>query len=284
MDLWCKLSRPSNDDYYDYGEFLVNEKIRLLNIDLDNITMKDLVDNFERGFLLTLHVDMIMKLQKQKDFYDIISEFDVITCDSQILVVAGSVLGTPFKERVSGSDFFPLYCEKYKNDESIKVFLCGGGPGIAEIAAKNINERVGREIIVGTDSPPFDYDTNPEEVDRMINKINDSGATVLLVGLGAGRQEKFMYTNRHKLKDVHTFLPLGGTIDYEAKTLVRPAAWITDWGFEWLYRLLKEPKQRWHRYLVHQPPVLWLLLKQRLGLYKNPFEESSKTDSSRSES
>ena len=68
-----------------------------------------------------------------------------------------------------------------------------------------------------------------------------------------------------------TFLPLGGTIDYEAGTLERPAPWVTNSGLEWLYRLVREPRQRWRRYLVHQPPVLWLLALQRLGLYRNPF-------------
>jgi N-acetylglucosaminyldiphosphoundecaprenol N-acetyl-beta-D-mannosaminyltransferase len=251
----------------------VSDKIRLLNVDLDNLTMQELLDNFSRGMLLTLHVDMIMKLQKQRDFYEILPAFDVITCDSQILVAAAKLLGTPFKERVSGSDFFPLYLEKYKNDPDITIFLCGGAPGVAELAAKKINARIGRQIIVGTDSPPFDYDKRPEEIERMIAKINESKATVLLVGLGAGRQEKFMVHNRERFQYVHTFLPLGGTLDYEAETLKRPAPWVTDWGLEWLYRLVSEPKQRWHRYIVHQPPVLWLLLKQKLGLYRNPFDD-----------
>ena len=81
-----------------------------------------------------------------------------------------------------------------------------------------------------------------------------------------------MVKNRHRFTHVKTFLPLGGTIDYEAETLQRPPAWITTTGFEWLYRLVREPRQRWHRYIVHQPPVLWHLFKQRLGLYRNPFE------------
>lgn len=251
----------------------MSDKIRLLNVDLDNLTMQELLDNFSRGMLLTLHVDMIMKLQKQRDFYEILPAFDVITCDSQILVAAAKLLGTPFKERVSGSDFFPLYLEKYKNDPDITIFLCGGAPGVAELAATKINARIGREMIVGTDSPPFDYDKRPEEIERMISKINGSKATVLLVGLGAGRQEKFMVHNRERFQHVHTFLPLGGTLDYEAETLKRPAPWVTNWGLEWLYRLVSEPKQRWQRYIVHQPPVLWLLLKQKLGLYRNPFDD-----------
>jgi exopolysaccharide biosynthesis WecB/TagA/CpsF family protein len=248
------------------------EKVKLLNVEVDNITMDELVDTFREGMLLTVHVDMIMKLQTDREFFDILPQFDIITCDSQILTAAATLLGTPLKERVSGSDFFPRFYTKYKDDPGITVFICGGGPGIAETAMKNVNAKVGRQIIVGADSPPKDYDTKPGEVDRMIARINESKATVLLVGLGAGRQEKFMVRHRDRMPHVKTFLPLGGTIDYEAGTLERPKSWVTNSGFEWLYRLLREPKQRWHRYLVHQPPVLYHLTMQRLGLYRNPFE------------
>jgi N-acetylglucosaminyldiphosphoundecaprenol N-acetyl-beta-D-mannosaminyltransferase len=249
-------------------------KVRLLNVDVDDLTMDELVDSFREGALLTLHVDMIMKLQKDREFYDLISHFDVITCDSQILFLASKLLGTPFRERVSGSDFFPFFYRKHAADPSVTVFICGGAPGVAEIARQNVNAKVGREMVVGTDSPPRDYDQKPGQIDEMVAKINASGATVLVIGLGAGRQEKFIVRQRDRLPRVRTFLPLGGTIDYEAGTLERPPAWITDIGLEWLYRLVREPRQRWHRYIVHQPPVLPLLLQQRLGLYKNPFTDS----------
>jgi exopolysaccharide biosynthesis WecB/TagA/CpsF family protein len=108
----------------------------------------------------------------------------------------------------------------------------------------------------------------------MVARINESRASVLLVGLGAGRQEKFVVRQRNSLPYVRTFLPLGGTIDYEAGALERPAPWVTNVGLEWLYRLLREPGQRWRRYLVHQPPVLGLLARQRLGLYRDPFAAS----------
>ena len=128
-------------------------------------------------------------------------------------------------------------------------------------------------MVVATDSPPLDYDSRPDEIERMIARINKSKASVLVIGLGAGRQEKFIVKNRDRLPYVKIYLPLGGAIDYEAKSLKRPPVWITNAGLEWLYRLLREPRQRWRRYLVHQPPVLYLLLKQKLGLYKNPFTQ-----------
>ncbi|HEX9486858.1 MAG TPA: WecB/TagA/CpsF family glycosyltransferase [Gemmatimonadales bacterium] len=250
-------------------------KVRLLNVDVDDITMDELVGSFRDGLLLTLHVDMIMKLQNDREFYEILPHFDVVTCDSQILFGAAKLLGTPLRARVSGSDFFPRFYARHKDDPRVTVFICGGGPGTAAIAGRNVNASVGREMVVGTDSPPFDYDAKPGEIDRMIAKINESRANVLLVGLGAGRQEKFIVKHRDRFPYVRTFLPLGGTIDYEARTLERPGVWVTNAGLEWLYRLMSEPRQRWRRYLVHQPPVLYLLARQRMGLYRNPFENCS---------
>jgi N-acetylglucosaminyldiphosphoundecaprenol N-acetyl-beta-D-mannosaminyltransferase len=249
----------------------MRKRVRLLNVEVDDITMDELVESFREGLLLTLHVDMIMKLQKDREFYEILPQFDVVTCDSQILTLAAKALGTPLRERVSGSDFFPRFYEKHRDDPSVTVFICGGARGVAEIARRNVNEKVGREMIVGTDSPPLDYDRSPAEVERILAKIDASRATVLVVGLGAGRQEKFIVRYRDRLPHVKTFLPLGGTIDYEARTLQRPAPWVTNAGLEWLYRLVREPRQRWRRYLVHQPPVLVRLLQQRLGVYRDPF-------------
>jgi N-acetylglucosaminyldiphosphoundecaprenol N-acetyl-beta-D-mannosaminyltransferase len=257
---------------------VMHDSVRLLNVDVDNITMDELLDSFCRGVMLTLHVDMIMKLQKDREFYELLPNFDVITCDSQILIAAAKMFGTPLRERISGSDFFPLFYARYKDDPAITVFICGGGPGVAELARKNVNAKVGREMIVATNSPSRDYDSRPDEIERLITQINQSKASVLLVGLGAGRQEKFIFKYRDRVPRVKLFLPLGGTIDYEAGTLPRPPAWISDAGLEWLYRVLREPRQRWHRYFVHQPPVLFHLARQKFGLYRDPFSGSRKDD------
>jgi len=247
------------------------KRVPMLNAYVHDVSMDDIVEHFRTGVMLTLHVDMIMKLQQDREFYDLLDQFDVITCDSQIMYFATRWLGTPVCERVSGSDYFPKFYTRYAEDPSMTVFLCGGKPGIAELAAKNINAKVGREMVVGTDSPAFDFDRNPEEIERMVAAINDSGATVCLVGLAGGRQEKFIMKHRDRMPGVKLWLPLGGTIDYESGTFDRPPSWITEWGFEWLYRLIKEPRARFHRYVIHEPPFLWAVLKQKLGTYRNPF-------------
>jgi len=249
-------------------------KVKLLNAEVDDLGMDELVETFRRGVMLTLHVDSIMKLQKDREFYELLPRFDVITCDSQILTLAARLLGTPLKERVSGSDYFPRFYMRYRDDPSVRIFICGGAPGVAELARQKVNSKVGREMVVGTNSPSRHYDRSPEEIERILSQINDSGATVLLVGLGGGRQEKFIFSYRHRLPRIQLFLPLGGTIDYEAGTLRRPPVWVTNAGMEWLYRVVKEPLQRWRRYFVHQPPFLYLFALQKLGLYTNPFEDA----------
>lgn len=246
--------------------------VKMLNAYVHDVSMDEVVETFREGVMLTLHVDMIMKLQKDREFYDLLDKFDVITCDSQIMYFSTKFLGTPVQERVSGSDYFPKFYMRYKDDPSVTVFLCGGKPGIAELAAQNVNRKVGREMIVGTDAPAFDYESDPAEIDRMIAAINDSGASVCLVGLGGGRQERFIMKYRDRMPGVKLWLPLGGTIDYESGTFDRPPSWITEWGFEWLYRLIKEPRARFHRYVVHEPPFVWAILKQKLGWYKDPFK------------
>ncbi|WOI58410.1 WecB/TagA/CpsF family glycosyltransferase [Palleronia sp. LCG004] len=251
--------------------FPERRKVKILNAYVHDVTMDEVVETLDEGLLLTLHVDMIMKLQKDREFHDILDQFDVITCDSQILYFATKFLGTPVPERVSGSDYFPRFYQRHRDNPDVTVFLLGGKPGIPEVAAKNINAKVGREFVVGTYAPPFNFDDDPAEIERMIEAVNASGATVLLVGLGGGRQEKFIIRHRDRFENVKLYLPLGGTIDYEAGTFRRPPGWVTEWGFEWLYRLVKEPRQRWHRYVVHEPPVVPLLVKQKLGLYRNPF-------------
>jgi exopolysaccharide biosynthesis WecB/TagA/CpsF family protein len=241
-----------------------------LNVDIDNITMEDLLQ-LRRGTFITVHTDMMRLFHTNREFHALLDEYDLVTCDSQILVYAAKVLGTPFKERVSGSDYLPRFYTKYADDPSVRMFLCGAAPGIADIARDRINAKVGRQIVVGTDSPPLGWLDNPDEVTRVIDKINASDATVLVVGLGAPKQDFFIHTYRDRMPGIDLFMPLGGTIDYEAGHVRRPAPWVTNIGLEWLWRVLSDPATRWRRYFVEQPPVMWHLLKQRLGRYHDPF-------------
>ena len=256
-------------------------QVKLLNIGLHNTTMLEMLDNLRfGGVVFTANVDHLIKLQKNKDFYLAYQESDYRVCDSQVLLYASNFLGTPLTEKLSGSDLFPAFYTYYKHDKNVKIFLLGAAPGIAKQAQKKINLKVGRDIVVASYSPTFGFEKDEEECQRIIDLIDQSGATVLAIGVGAPKQELWLTKYKDQLKNVKLFLAIGATIDFEAGNIQRSPKWMSQVGLEWLYRILCEPKRLWKRYIVDDLPFLWLIVKQRLNLYQNPwsYEKQSLLD------
>ena len=151
------------------------------------------------------------------------------------------------------------------------LFLLGGHPGSAEKALKKVNEECQREFIVGAYSPPFGFENDPIECENIIQRINQSEAKALAVGVGAPKQEKWIHANRHKMPKVDIFLGVGVTIDWMAGQTQRAPQWMQNSGLEWFHRLLKDPIRLSKRYLWRDIPLFWHILKQRFGIYQNPF-------------
>lgn len=251
----------------------MNDQITILNCCLLNMDKNELLEAFNEGILMPTNVDMIIKLQKDKDFLKCFQLANFPVNDSQIIRFAAKILGTSFKDTVSGSDFFPLFYMHHKNNENVKIYLLGAEDGIAQKAMVKINTITQRKMIVGCYSPPFGFEKNNEECNKIIEMINKSDATVLAIGLGAPKQEKWIIKYKDKLANINRFICIGATIDFEAGKIKRAPKIVRNIGLEWLYRLIKEPKRLWKRYLVDDIPFIWLLLKQKLGTYRNPFPE-----------
>jgi exopolysaccharide biosynthesis WecB/TagA/CpsF family protein len=245
-------------------------QVDILNVTIDNFSIAELLEKLESGVVLTPNVDHLMKLQKDREFYEIYSRADYKICDSQILIYAARFLGTPLKEKISGSDFFPLFCEHHRHNEDMKIFLLGGADGVADRAKSRINNRVGREIIIAAHSPSFGFEKNEQECLEIVERINQTKATVLAIGVGAPKQEKWIYQYKHKLTHVKIFLAVGATIDFEAGSIKRAPKWMSQAGVEWLFRITCDPRRLWKRYLIDDLPFFWLLLKQKFGLYSPP--------------
>ncbi|MEO1427889.1 MAG: WecB/TagA/CpsF family glycosyltransferase [Cyanobacteria bacterium J06633_8] len=245
------------------------KKIRILNLEIDNWSKQELLDKLKSGVVLTPNVDHIVKLQKDSEFVKSYSIGDYKICDSQIVMYASKFLGTPIKEKISGSDLLPAFCNYHKNNEDIKIFLLGAAQGVAKTAQKQINHKIGRRIVVNSYSPPFGFEKDEAECMRIIDLINNSDATVLVIGLGAPKQEKWLYKYKDDLKFIKIFMALGATIDFEAGNVKRAPKWMSEIGLEWLFRLLSEPKRLWKRYLLDDIPFIFLILKQKLSMYMN---------------
>jgi exopolysaccharide biosynthesis WecB/TagA/CpsF family protein len=244
--------------------------------------MKELLDKLRGGGVVyTPNVDHLIKLQTDYDFHRVYNAADYRVCDSQMLMFAAKFLGQPLREKISGSDLFPAFYRYYQNDENIKIFLLGGPTGVAEEARRQINTRLGKEIVVGSYCPPLGFENDQAECQTIIDLINDSGATVLAVGLGAPKQEKWIYFYKNKLKNIKIFFAIGATIEFEAGYRQRAPKWISAAGLEWLFRLLLEPNRLWKRYLIEDIPFFFLVLRQKLNLYsQKKYRESSPANNS----
>ncbi|HAX80193.1 MAG TPA: glycosyltransferase [Cyanobacteria bacterium UBA11372] len=243
------------------------KRVNILNTEIDNLSMTELLENLECGVVFTPNVDHIMKLREDREFREAYNGADCVICDSKILLYSSWFLGTPLREKISGSDFFPAFYNYHKNHEKIKIFLLGAGEGIAQKAQAKINQKVGREIVVGAYSPSYGFEKNESECLKIIEIIQSSGATVLAIGVGAPKQEKWIYKYRKELTNIKIFLAIGATLDFEADNLRRAPRWMSNVGLEWLFRLILEPRRLWKRYLVDDLPFFWLILKQKFTTY-----------------
>jgi exopolysaccharide biosynthesis WecB/TagA/CpsF family protein len=257
------------------------KQVKVLNVSIDNITMMELLDKLQHGgVVFTPNVNHIIQLQKKQSFYSVYQKADYKVCDSKILLYASHLLNTPIKEKIAGSDLFPAFCNYYRHDERVKIFLLGSQSEVVKAAQRKINARIGRNIVVAAHSPSFGFEKNEQECQEIVDLINASEATVLAIGVGAPKQEIWIAKYKKKLKKINTFLAIGATIDFEAGYIKRSPIWMSEVGLEWLYRLMSEPKRLWRRYLFDAIPFLLLILQQRLNLYSNPWPDAQ-TDFSR---
>lgn len=229
-----------------------------------------LLDRLHEGVVFTPNVDHLCLLQKDREFYKAYKNADWIICDSRVLRLFSKLLRKPIVESIPGATFFTEFYKYHKDDLDCKIFVLGGKKGIADRAMQNINRSIGREIVVGALSPSFHIDD--KEIEYIAQIINESGATVVLTGLGAPKQEKIIFKLRRFVPHVKIWMALGATIDFEAGSQKRAPMIIQKMALEWLYRFFKEPRRLFRRYFVNDTRFFWYFGKQLLGIYKNPFE------------
>lgn len=239
---------------------------KLLNIEVDNLTMSEaiikideLIQVANNSYIVTPNVDHIVKLETDEEFKKVYKDASLILTDGMPLVWISKLKKMPIKEKISGSDLFPKVCE-LAAQKDYKVFLLGAAPGVADQAASNLKKKFSGLQVVGTYSPSFGFENNPKEINKIIRIINDVKPDILAIGLGAPKQEKFIYNYKEKL-NVPISLAIGASIDFEAGNIKRAPKWMQNCGLEWLYRLVKEPRRMFKRYLMDDLKIIKIILK-----------------------
>jgi N-acetylglucosaminyldiphosphoundecaprenol N-acetyl-beta-D-mannosaminyltransferase len=174
------------------------------------------------------------------------------------------LLGRPLAERVTGSDLVPSVFAAASPRDPIRVYLLGAAPGVAERASRVIEQRYPGVRVVGAYGPPFGFERDAAENDRILERINAACAELLLVGLGAPKQELWVHTHRERI-DAAVALCIGATIDFLAGEKAR-APWIMQrLGLEWFHRAMTEPRRLVPRYARNAIEFPKLVYREWLG-------------------
>lgn len=222
----------------------MKDKVNILGVYVDMVNINQAADRIIRFFdedrlhkVYTPNSEIIMAAYKDESFKKLLNDADLLTADGIGVVYASKILGKPINERAAG---FDIACEVLEriNGTSRKLFLFGGKPGVAEQARDNLLKKYPSLNIVGCRNGYF----KPEEEPDIVKEINDSGADLVFVCLGAPKQEQWLARNSDTLK-ARVAMGIGGSLDVFAGTAERAPKFFCDHGIEWLYRLIKQPSR-----------------------------------------
>ena len=254
--------------------YVAKEKVNILGVNVDRIdmpqaveTVKEAIDKKEKIFIVVPNVFIVTESNRDEEYRKIINSADIAFADGVPLVWSSYLLGKFTGGRVSGADFFSIF-NAVSEKEGYSAFYLGGGPGGSEKVAKNFKKLHPGLKIAGNFSPPFGEITR-QLSDEIVEKINAANPDVLWVGLGAPRQERWIYENLHRL-NVNMVIGVGAAFDYEAGKKQRAPKWMQKMGLEWSYRIIFENpslfwKKRYYAYLWEFIlPVLSQVIKERV--------------------
>lgn len=245
---------------------------RLLNVWADDLSMDALLQHLdaEGGLVFTINPDHLWHLQNSAAFTAAYRQADFITVDSQYVHAAMHWLGQGVGATITGSDLMPAYCRRHAANPEVKIFLLGAKAGVAQRARERLNAQAGRELVVGAHGPSMNFVDDPAEIEAVLEMVRASGATALMVGLGAPKQEIWLARHRSALPAVKVLMGIGATIDYEAGEVRRAPAWLRRLKLEWAYRVFTEPRRYLMRY-VRNGRFFWWMAQERAGQYRDPF-------------
>ena len=223
-------------------------RIKFMNIYLDNVNREEALDYIDEwissrkiGQIITPNCDQIVQVEKRPELKKVWDEAELLLADGHPLLWFAKWYGAPLKEKINGSSFVPEMCRR-ASEKGYSVFLLGAGPGVADQAAENLEKTYPGIKIAGTYSPPFGFEKNRDEVNKINRMLSSSHADILILGLGVPKQELFGYENMKEYK-IPVTVNAGATIDFIAGNKKRAPKWMVDNGLEWLYRVIQEPRR-----------------------------------------
>jgi N-acetylglucosaminyldiphosphoundecaprenol N-acetyl-beta-D-mannosaminyltransferase len=252
----------NRDSKYHRQKSVMKSQQELFGIRIDAIRMHQAVDRLRDWienppgvcqYVVTPNVDHTVLLQEHPELREAYNHADLILADGQPLVWASRLLGRPLPERVPGSELVPSLFDSFDQGydpiggNRLRVFLLGAGVGVGNRAAKRMKAAWPNIETVGVYSPPLGFEKNADESNYILGRLALARPDVLIVGLGAPKQEIWIHQHREKIQ-AKVALCVGATIDFLAGEKHRAPRWMQQTGFEWLHRMCSEPRRLLKRY------------------------------------
>ena len=242
----------------------MHEKINLLGVRISKASPSEVLREIEAsirsGDRLTISfvnphtMNLVMRNTQLRDD---LNSLDLVCADGIGVVWASRFLGVSLKERVSADILGPgLF--KLASSRGFKVYLLGARPGIVDKTADNLRKVFPMLEIAGSYHGYF----AKEENDSVVKRVNESAADIVLVGLGASLQERWIVENADKVR-ASVLITCGGYFDQMAQRVHYYPSWAYRYRLNWLYRLLREPTRLWERYFIELPYFAWWVIKTR---------------------
>lgn len=228
------------------------------NIDLVSQRVEEFINRGGQHLIVTANPEIVMLSKKDEEFREILGKADIVTADGIGLIIAAKLLGKGVPQRVTGIDLInKLFL--LSQEKGYRIFFLGAKVGIAEKAKTEVEKNFPGINIVGVHHGFF------TDHEKIVKQINDTQPDILLVALGMGKQEKWIWNYRRQLT-CPVSIGVGGSFDIISGELQRAPRWMQKYGLEWLYRLIQEPT-RFMRMMV-LPKFLLKVIGQRLkGLF-----------------
>jgi len=244
-------------------------KFRVLGVGVNAVQIPDVVAQMECWiserstchFIAVTDMHSITEAHHERSFKHVLNSADMVVPDGMPLVWLGRWQGCPLKRRVYGPELMHSFCQE--TTSKYRHFFYGGGPGVPTLLANTLQEKYGIDV-AGSYSPPFRM-LSKEEDQEVVALINAAKPDVLWVGLGAPKQEYWMYEHRPRLR-VPVLIGVGAAFDFNIGRVRQAPRWMREHGLEWLFRLLQEPRRLRRRYLIHGPEFVFNVAAEMLLL------------------
>lgn len=244
--------------------------IDLLGVAIHRVTLAEALAHTlrlaaQRGgdLVMTPNADHMLRLHRDAAFRRCYQQASFVVADGVSVVWASRVFGRALPERVAGSDLMPALCIEAAR-RGLTYFFVGGNPGDAASAATVLAQRAGRDGCVGVDCPPFGFEKDAAYVDGLVRRIQAANPHIVCVGLGSPKQEYLMVELKQRLSGFGAMLGVGVTFSFVAGTVKRAPKLVRKLALEWLWRLAREPRRLWRRYLDNLVCFPWLVMTTRL--------------------